>query len=112
MATAQVTIEERLGLRPGKRAGVCFRPVESSWFREVEERLVGILAISERETATKVQTLEDHYGYRWVVLEDEDLEALVTTVYMISRELKDQGFGEQLLAAAFRFEGQGRPVYL
>ncbi len=106
MATAQVTLGERMGLKPGKRAGVCFRPVDSSWFRDVEQRLDGILAISERETSTKVETREDGYGYRWVVLEDEDLEDLVTTVYLISRELKDQGFGEQLLAAVFRWEGR------
>jgi hypothetical protein len=44
-------------------------------------------------------------------------EETVTAVHMVAEELRSQGFGEQLLAAVFRFvaeqegAGQGRAVY-
>ena len=44
-------------------------------------------------------------------MRDPDFEDLVTTVHLVSSELKASGFGEQLLAAVFRFGGRERPVY-
>jgi hypothetical protein len=48
-----------------------------------------------------------------VIVRDPDLEDQVTAVYGVSNGLTEQGFGAQLLAAAFRFEGSGGgdPVY-
>ena len=42
---------------------------------------------------------------------DPDLEDLVTTVHTVSSELTAKGFGSQLLAAAFKFDGGEHPVY-
>jgi PspA associated protein B len=36
----------------------------------------------------------------------------VTTVHLVASELKARGFGPQLLAAAFSFEGGKLPIYL
>ncbi|HEU5216391.1 MAG TPA: hypothetical protein VFU30_12715 [Gaiellaceae bacterium] len=35
----------------------------------------------------------------------------MTGVHTVASELQDRGFGGQLLAAAFRFEGEEHPVY-
>ena len=45
-------------------------------------------------------------------LRDNDFEELVATVHLVASELVARGFGEQLLAAAFRFDGGEHPVYL
>ena len=45
-------------------------------------------------------------------MRDPDFEDLVTTSHLVSSELQERGFGEQLLAALFRFDGENRPVYL
>ncbi|HKF14103.1 MAG TPA: hypothetical protein VKB13_02640, partial [Gaiellaceae bacterium] len=42
---------------------------------------------------------------------DPDIEDLVGGVHTVASELTAQGFGPQLLAAAFRFDGGRRPVY-
>ena len=47
-----------------------------------------------------------------MIVRDRDFEDLVTAVHLVASELKAQGFGAQLLAAAFRFEGGEHPVYL
>jgi len=46
-----------------------------------------------------------------VIVRDPDLEDQVTAVHAVASELEARGFGAQLLAAAFRFDGSGRPVY-
>jgi len=45
-------------------------------------------------------------------VEDPQLEDQVTAVHAVASELEARGFGAQLLAAAFRFDGGGgHPVY-
>jgi len=46
---------------------------------------------------------------------DGDFEDLVTTVHLIGSELQDRGFGPQLLAATFPFDGkfkEGRAYWI
>ena len=44
-------------------------------------------------------------------MHDPELEDQVTAVYALANEFSERGFGAQLLAAPFRFEGGGHPVY-
>jgi hypothetical protein len=46
-----------------------------------------------------------------VIVRDPELEDQVTAVYAVAKELSERGFGGQLLAAAFRFDGGKTPVY-
>jgi len=55
---------------------------------------------------------ENHpVGFQWVIVEDSDLDDQVTAVHAVASELEARGFGAQLLAAAFRFDGEEHPVY-
>jgi hypothetical protein len=45
------------------------------------------------------------------VIRDPDLEDLVASAHAVASELQAQGFGPQLLAAVFRFDGGKHPVY-
>ncbi|MES1246872.1 MAG: hypothetical protein ABUS54_04270, partial [Actinomycetota bacterium] len=42
-----------------------------------------------------------------MIVDDPDLEDQVTAVYGVANGLTEQGFGAQLLAAPFRFDGAG-----
>jgi PspA associated protein B len=46
-----------------------------------------------------------------VIVRDPDLEDQVTAVHAVASEFQARGFGGQLLAAPFRFEGDREPVY-
>ena len=46
-----------------------------------------------------------------MIVRDEELEDQVTAVHAVASEFEARGFGAQLLAAAFRFDGGGHPVY-
>ncbi len=113
LATAYVELQEDYGLTSTGRAGIAYRPVESSFFDEAQDELRGVLQISGRETGTTVTVRRDSYGYEWVVFADTDFEDLVSTAHIVARILEDHGFGPQVLAAMFEFsDRQGRRVYL
>ncbi len=111
MSTAYVTLTVDMGEKPTGRAGICFRPVTSSQFDRLETDLRDLLKVSGKESGTTVRTTTDPYGFQWVVLEDDEFEDLVATVHLVSLTLQDGGFGEQLLAAVFRFEGPDHPIF-
>jgi hypothetical protein len=111
LSTARVTLEVELGLKPAGRAAVCFKPLSAGDFVRVENELHDLLGIAARDTGSRVTRKEDEFGFEWILVEDRDLEDLVATVHLIGSELKARGFGEQLLAAVFRFDGGKHPVY-
>jgi hypothetical protein len=112
LPAARVAIEAELGLKPTGSAAVVFKPLSASEFVRAENEMQQLLEVAARDSGSKVERSEDSYGYEWLVVRDPDFEDLVTSTHLISSELKERGFGEQLLAAAFRFDGGKRPVYL
>jgi hypothetical protein len=114
MATASITLQTKLDLQASGAAGIVFRPVDSSYFRQAEQELDELLKLSSKEESVSVQTETDSYGFRWIVLRDNAFEDLVATIHMVSLTLTDKGFSEQLLAAVFRLnqaDAGSRPVY-
>jgi len=111
LATAQVTLDTELGLKPGGSAGVVFKPLSAGDFARAENELTELLEAASRDSGTKVERTADKYGYQWIVVRDPDLEDLVTAVHLVSSELDAHGFGPQLLAAVFRFQGGRHPVF-
>jgi hypothetical protein len=112
LPAAAVTMDVELGLRPAGVAAVIFKPLSAGEFVRAENELQELLDVAARESSSKIERRTDAYGYEWLVVRDDDLEDLVTTVHLIASELAARGFSEQLLAAAFRFEGGKRPVVL
>ena len=112
LSTAAVTLDTELGLKPAGAAGIVFKPQSSGEFVRAESEMQQLLDSVAAESGTKLDRRDDEYGYTWIVLRDPELEDLVTGIHAISSELEEKGFGPQLLAAVFRFESEGKPVYL
>lgn len=107
ISTAYVTLQAKLELQAVGKAGLCFKPVTSSAYGQAEREMEELLQVSARATQSAIRTAKDEYGFRWVVVEDQDFEDLVTTVHLVSQALQEQGFGDQLLAAVFPFRDKG-----
>ncbi|VVB72256.1 Uncharacterised protein [uncultured archaeon] len=107
ISTAAVTMETSLGYSPDGAAGVCIKPMESSRYEAARTEIEELLAVSIKETGTKFSIQKDEYNYVWVVLSDPDFDDLVTSIQMVCQILMEQGFGTQLLAAVYRFKGEG-----
>jgi hypothetical protein len=106
MSTASTTLTINLRLSASGRAGVCFRPVSSADFAGLQTELDRMLKSAGKEFGTHVSSTLDPYGFQWVLLEDPVFEDLVTTIHMACIVLQEGGFGEQLLAASFRFQSE------
>ena len=106
LATAQVTLATRHQMTPTGKAGVCFRPMSSSFFADLEREVQGILAVGERTSATRYRVVDDGYGFRWIILQDDQFEDLVTAAYLAAQTFTEHGFQDRLLAAVFPFQHQ------
>jgi hypothetical protein len=111
LSTAQVTLDVDLGLKPAGAAAVCFKPLSAGQFVRAENELQELLDVAARDSGSRLRRKSDEYGFEWLIIEDEDFEDLVATVHLVGSELKARGFGPQLLAAIFRFDGGKHPVY-
>jgi hypothetical protein len=112
MSTAQIALEAQLNLTPANECGITFRAVSSSFFEQATGEIRDILDISTRDTGTKYRIEVDTFQFKWVILEDDQFEDLITTMHLVSSTLSEHGFSDQLLAAVFRFNDRdGRAVY-
>jgi hypothetical protein len=111
LSTAQVTLDTELGLRSAGAAAVVFKPMSAGDFVRAENELQELLEVAARDSGSKLSRSTDSFGFEWLVIRDPELEDLVTTVHLVGSELSARGFGPQLLAAVFKFDGKERPVF-
>jgi hypothetical protein len=111
LPSAAVTMEIELGLKPAGAGAIVFKPLSAGEFVRAENEMQELLELAARESSSKIERKSDDYGYEWLVVRDDQLEDLVTTIHLIGAELAERGFGEQLLASVVRFEGGKDPVY-
>jgi hypothetical protein len=112
LTTAQLTLETELNLKPSGVAAVVFKPLSAGEFARAEQEIDELLSVTAQSSGSQVRRRSDTYGFQWLVVRDRDFEDLVTSVHLVSSELEARGFGGQLLAALFAFEGDAKPVNL
>jgi hypothetical protein len=111
MVTAQVTLDTGLGLKHKGVAGIVFQPLGTADFEGIVSETEELLHGTAEETGTEVRSAEDEFGYRWLILRDEDFEDLVVSLNTVSSQLQGGGYGDRLLCAVFAFEEKGRSIY-
>ena len=111
LTTAAITLETECNLQTAGAGAVCFKPLSAGQFVRAENDLQQLLDSVASESGSKIERREDSFGFTWIVVRDPELEDQVTTVHAVAQGLEEQGFGEQLLAAVFRFDGGQHPVY-
>jgi hypothetical protein len=111
LTTAAVTLATELQLKTAGSAAIAFKPQSSGEFRSAFDEVDQLVDAVAAQSGSTVERKTDEYGYDWLVVHDPDLEDLVGTAHTLSSELTAKGFGAQLLAALFRFDGGAHPVY-
>ncbi len=112
LSTAELTLETEFGLKPTGGAAICFRPVSTGQFAELEHEIGELLQASTKDSPLSWRSFTDSFGYDWIVIETPDFPNVVATIHMISRELEESGFRDQLLASVFQFrDDRGQNVY-
>jgi hypothetical protein len=111
LTTAAVTLDVSCGLKPAGAGAVVFKPLSAGEFTQAEQDIEQLLQGVAASSGSTLDRKKDSFGFEWVIVRDPELEDQVTAVYAVGKELSDRGFGGQLLAGAFRFEGGEHPVY-
>jgi hypothetical protein len=110
MTTAQIGLES-FGLHPRGAAGIVFQSLATADFKSIVSDCEQLLESAAKDSGTRVETADDEYGFRWIVLRNDDFEDLVVALNMVASELEGGGYGDRLLCAVFPFNEDGRPLY-
>jgi hypothetical protein len=104
---ASLTLQAAEGIAPTLEAGVCFKPTAGQDFAATEKEFNELLNLDDPAslggTRAKLSASQDKFGYRWVVFDADDFDALVTSVHMVNSTLQDHGYGPTLLCSVFGF---------
>jgi hypothetical protein len=112
MSTAYVTFETSLGITTRGAAAIVFQPLATADFESIVRDMEEVVRATSADSGTTVESSDDSYGFRWLVLRGKDFDSLVVGVNAVSTAIEGGGYGERVLCAVFAFEDQHkRPLY-
>ena len=112
MSTAYVTFETELSLTSTGAAAIVFQPLPTSDFDAIVREMEEVVRATAGDSGTRVETSDDTYGFRWLVLKGGEFDDLVVGINAVSSALEAGGYGERLLCAVFAFRDERKqPVY-
>jgi hypothetical protein len=98
LPSASITLQSAAGMSCSGKAGVCFKPPSGQGFEEMQAEVVKLLSM---DGAAGLRRAKDSYDYDWLLVENADIEELVTQVHLVNSSLLDAGWGPQLLCSVF-----------
>ena len=98
LPSASITLQSASATTFSGHAGVCFKPPSGQGFADMQAEVVNLLSM---EGAAGITSSTDSFGYQWLVVQDPDVEALVTQIHLVNSSLADAGWGPQLLCSVF-----------
>src|SRR3954452_22983993 len=107
MTTAVVSMQES-GLQPTGKAAMVFQPLGTADFDSIMKDMEDVLRATGDEAGTTIDSRDDTFGYRWMVLSDPDFDDLVVGLNAVNSAIRDGGYGDRVLATVFPFRDQQR----
>jgi hypothetical protein len=112
MSTAYVTFETSLGITSRGAAGIVFQPLATADFESIVRDMEEVVRATAGDSQTTVDSSDDDYGFRWLILRGKGFDDLVVGINAVSSALEAGGYGERVLCAVFAFEdSHQRRVY-
>ena len=96
LPTAALTLQSAGGLVSSGHAGVCWKPPPGQATADAQKEIAELVGDGFGQAV-------DAFDYGWLLLDDPDLEELVTKIHMANSTLQDNGWGPQLLCSVFGF---------
>jgi PspA associated protein B len=106
LSTAYVTLETSYGITTAGVAGIVVQALSTSDFQSVLSDTEEVVKATAGEYEGKVESVDDEYGFRWVIVRDPGVEDLVAMINGVSSSIEGGGYGERLLCAVFAFKGR------
>jgi len=112
ISTAYVKFETELGITSRGSAAIVFQPLSSADFQSIVTEMEQVVRGTSSDSGITVDTSDDSYGFRWLVLHGKDFDDLVVGINAVSGSLEAGGYGDRVLCAVFAFgDQQQRPLY-
>ena len=105
LSTAYVTLETSYEITSAGVAGIVVQALATSDFQAVLKDTEEVVEATAGEYKATVETSDDEFGFRWVIIRDPAVEDLVATINGVSSSIEAGGYGERLLCAVFAFKG-------
>jgi len=112
LTTAYIGLEAQQGVRTRGAAAIVFQPLATGDFQSIVSEMEEVLSGTGTEFGSSIETKDDEFGYRWMIIRDPDLEDLAVGVNAVSDALAVGGYSNRVLCAVFAFEdGERHPIY-
>jgi hypothetical protein len=112
ISTAYVTFETALEITSRGGAAIVFQSLATADFTSIVRDMKEVVSATAADSATTVESVEDSYGFSWLILKGQDFDSLVVGINAVSGALEAGGYGERLLCAVFAFQDSAkRPLY-
>jgi hypothetical protein len=111
LSTAYVTLEASYGITSSGVAGIVVQALATSDFQAVLKDTEEVVRATAGDFDAKVETSDDEFGFRWVIIRDPAIEDLAVAINGVSSSIEAGGYGERLLCAVFAFKAaDGAPI--
>jgi hypothetical protein len=112
ITTAYVTLEAEHSITTSGAAAIVFQPLPTGDFQQIVTDVEQTVRGTGQETGTHVETHDDEFSYRWMVLRDDELEDLAVGINAVSDALAINGYKDRVLCAVFGFkDAAAKPLY-
>jgi hypothetical protein len=112
ISTAYVMFETQLQIFTRGTAAIVFQPLQTADFLSIVRDMEEVVKATAADSGTTVESSEDPYGFRWLILRGRSFDDLVVGINAVSGALEAGGYGDRLLCAVFSFEDERkRPIY-
>jgi hypothetical protein len=116
ISTAYVSLQAEHGIEPAGSAAIVFQSLATSEFESTLKDMEEVVTATGGDSGTTVETQDDSYGYRWLILHNPagkpSVEDLAVGINAVSSSFETAGFGERLLCAVFGFtDAKGQRIY-
>ncbi len=104
MSTAYVTLETGLGITSRGGAAIVFQALATADFESILRDMEEVVRATAKDSGTRVESSDDSFGFRWLVLRGSDFDDLVVNINAVSSALEAGGYGDRVLCAVFAFQ--------
>ena len=101
LPTAALTLQSAGGLVSSGHAGVCWKPPAGQVAADAQKEVSELVGDGFGQAV-------DSFDYGWLLLDDPELDELVTKVHMANSTLQDNGWGPQLPGLGLRLRARTR----
>src|SRR3954447_2288848 len=92
LTTAYVDLETAQGIKTKGTAGIVFQQLATADFQQIVSETEELLRGTGQDTGSTISTKDDQFGYRWVIVADDDLEDLVVAVNTVADGIEVGGY--------------------